>query len=337
MAKRAATGLSLCVGIDKQAGMTSHDVVDACRRIYGERRIGHAGTLDPDATGALVVCVGPATRLDRFLTGHDKTYLFDVVFGTATDTDDASGQVIECCDVDACVFQEDFARGQLAAFEGVHSQLPPAYSAISKNGTRAYEAARKGCVIQLDPRAVHIYSAQLVAIHEAEGGFPVWTVSAHVSAGTYIRSIARDLGRAVGSCAHVGALRRTAVASLHVGDCISLDQLASAPFAHLLDPVRMLGMRVLFAEGPIADDVSCGRVIEAAGVELAAYPAGTTPAHDCQCASGLAPAREPLADGEFVAVVRENLLAAIYEFDAARGVLKSACGFATGVKRGFDI
>ena len=110
MPKRAATGLSLCVGIDKPAGMTSHDVVDACRRIYGERRIGHTGTLDPDATGVLVVCVGPATRLDRFLTGHSKSYVFDIVFGTATDTDDASGAVIQQEPVPSCVLDSEFAE-----------------------------------------------------------------------------------------------------------------------------------------------------------------------------------------------------------------------------------
>ena len=337
MAKRASTGLSLCVGIDKPAGMTSHDVVDAVRRVYGERRVGHMGTLDPDATGVLAVCVGPATRLDRYLTGHAKSYVFDIVFGVATDTDDSSGQVVQTAPVPAQVLNHDFASRHVAGLVGVHSQLPPAYSAISKDGVRSYAAARQGRVIELDPRAIEIHSADLVAVGQDDDGHAVWTVAVRVSAGAYVRSIARDTGRSLGTCAHVGALRRTEAGLLRVGDCLTLEQLAEGPFKRLLDPVRLLGMRVLFAEGPLAKAVANGNRIDADGVQLAAYASPASAVMGEECASGLVVVPHDPLDGERIAVVSGNKLAAIYCYDAAQRTFKSECGFATGVSRVADL
>ena len=123
--KRGESGLSLVVGVDKPCGMSSHDVVSRCRRIFGEKRVGHAGTLDPQASGVLIVCVGPATRLDKYLVGHDKTYLVDVAFGAATETDDREGAVIEQADVPAVVFDRVFAASYVKTLSGKIMQVPP--------------------------------------------------------------------------------------------------------------------------------------------------------------------------------------------------------------------
>ncbi len=333
MAKRATTGYSFVVGIDKPAGMTSHDVVSACRRIYRERRIGHTGTLDPDATGVLLVCVGPAARLDRFLTGHDKVYEFGIVFGAATDTDDASGTVLHTAEVPLSARNERFARETLEAMRGSQLQVPPAYSAIKVNGRKAYEDARAGKVIDLAPRQIVVHDAELLGIEEGAEAL-TWKVRAHVSAGTYVRSLARDIGMKLGTCAHVGELRRVRAGMLDVRDCVSLEALESRPFAYLIDPVRLLGMRVVFATGKTAALVQAGNAVPASGVSAMKLHH----AHDVfdadDCASGFSPSCEPFQDGEEFAFVVENELKAVYAYHEAEGLFKSSCVFATGVRRG---
>lgn len=337
MGKRSTTNLSFVVGIDKPAGMTSHDVVDACRRIYGERRIGHTGTLDPAATGALAICVGPAARLDRYLTGHDKAYAFTIVFGSGTDTDDAQGAVVHKAAVPSEVLDFDHARRYVASLVGSHKQMPPVYSAIKVNGKRSYAAARSGHVIELEPRDIEIYETRLDKVETVDGQ-PVWHVRARVSAGTYVRSIARDAGHAHGTFAHVGELRRLASGNLNVGACVSLSSLESDPMGGILDPVKLLGLRFAFARGPVKDDVEHGRRIDPAAVALFAYDmAAVRGLATCECTSGVHPADGPLYNGEVVAMVVDNTLKALYEYDDKLGKLKSSCGFAVGVKRGADI
>ncbi len=331
--RRMTTDYSFAVGVDKPAGMTSHDVVARCRRVYGERRIGHTGTLDPAASGVLVVCVGPATRLARFLTGHGKTYEFAIVFGTATDTDDAEGAVIHSAAVPEKAGDPAFARRAVEGLVGKHMQLPPVYSAIKVNGTKSYAAARAGNVIELEPRPIEIYSAELISC-ESDRGSTVWTVRAHVSAGTYVRSIARDCGRALGTVAHVGSLRRIQAGSVRLADCVTLEALESDPFGSLLDPVVLLGMRFVFADRGQADDVSHGRPLKLADEDLFAY--GTRGGlAGCGCTDGARNAPGPLSDGERIAVVNGSELMAVYEFTG--GALRSVCGFSRGVKRGSDI
>ena len=135
--KRGTTDLCLVLAVDKPSGMTSHDVVSRARRIFGEKRIGHTGTLDPLASGVLPLCVGPATRLDQFLTGHDKSYVVSVVFGAATDTDDCDGEVIRTGVVPDEVFDPFFASVFVGGLVGKSKQLPPVYSAIKVGGTKA--------------------------------------------------------------------------------------------------------------------------------------------------------------------------------------------------------
>ena len=193
--QRGASGLSLVVGVDKPSGMTSHDVVNACRRIFGERRVGHTGTLDPLATGVLPVCIGPATRLDQYLVGHDKTYRARIAFGVSTDTYDALGTVTQRSFVPSDVSDARVARACLADMVGYQLQIPPAFSAIKVQGKKAYEQARSGCEVELESRKITVYEAELLDIsNEGETSFVNWDVRFTVSSGTYIRAFARDLG-----------------------------------------------------------------------------------------------------------------------------------------------
>ena len=338
MSRRASTDYSFVVGIDKPAGMTSHDVVDRCRRIYGERRCGHTGTLDPAATGAMAVCVGPATRLDPYLTGHDKSYEFTIAFGSATDTDDAEGEVTRTAPVAERIGDPEFASSFVAGLVGKSKQMPPVYSAIKVGGRKSCDEARNGKIIDLVPRDIEIFDAELREVRFNDEGLPLWVVVASVSAGTYIRSIARDAGATLGTCAHVESLRRVRSGNLLLGDCVSLESLESDPFGALLDPVKLLGTRFIFADVDQTKAVANGCVLPREGLDLYAYDSriGQNFAM-CGCTSGVHPADGQLAAGEHVSVVADNRLKAIYEYDAHRNVLKSRCGFATGVKRGCDI
>jgi tRNA pseudouridine55 synthase len=200
--------------------MTSHDVVQQVRRIYAERSIGHLGTLDPFATGLLVLLLGRATRLGNFLDMEPKVYEAVVTFGTETDTDDSTGTVIRQAPPPA----EAEMREAVRSLTGTISQVPPAYSAKSVDGTRAYDAARRGEPLVLQPVNITVHSWDIRGI---EPGSLSATVTC--SGGTYIRALARDLGRLTSSAAHLGALRRTRVGPFDVADAATLDTLANAP------------------------------------------------------------------------------------------------------------
>ncbi|MGN0035254.1 MAG: tRNA pseudouridine(55) synthase TruB [Coriobacteriales bacterium] len=256
--RRGATGLCGVIAVDKPAGMTSHDVVDAVRRTFGERRCGHVGTLDPAATGLLLVAVGPATRLCSFLGGHDKSYVARIAFGTGTDTDDADGTVVERAEVDARLEDEDVARGLLGRFRGDLMQVPPAYSALKRQGKRAYEVARAGGTPELSGRPVHVASADLVDVR-VDDGVLCWDVRFVVSTGTYIRALARDLGHEAGTCAHLSALRRMSIGDVSVSQALSLDELADTPFEQAcLDPAAALGFPCHELSGADARKVASG-------------------------------------------------------------------------------
>jgi tRNA pseudouridine55 synthase len=240
-AKRGATDLSGIIAIDKPAGMTSHDVVASLRRITGEGRIGHAGTLDPAATGLLLVCIGPAARLSDLIMAKEKTYSARVTFGFATDTDDEQGAVTQTAAIPPSVSDSEFAKATLDAFLGEQQQIPPHFSAIKKNGVKAYQVARKGEVPALEPRNIVVYELRLL-----ETGKDYWDVEATVSKGTYIRSLARDIGEAVGSKAHLGSLRRTRSGNVSVEQAHSLAELETISKEGLsslfLDPIKDLGI-----------------------------------------------------------------------------------------------
>lgn len=261
--RRGPSALNALIAIDKPAGMTSHDVVARVRRCVGERRVGHAGTLDPDATGVLVVGIGQATKLLGLLTLDRKGYRSSFVLGSSTTTDDASGEVLATAEVDPALLAEDAARRELAGLVGTFDQVPPAFSAVSVDGRRAYAMAREGRSVELAPRRVTVHAAELVEVRPASRE---WVVDLDVSKGTYVRSIARDLGERLGCHAHVGQLRRTFSGPVWLGSCVSLDELEArgADLVHerCLDPAATLGLAVRELRVEEVADVTCGRHIE---------------------------------------------------------------------------
>jgi len=233
-------------------------VVARVRRVLGSRAVGHAGTLDPFATGLLVVLVGRATRLARFVERQVKRYRADIAVGTATDTDDLTGAVT----IDrtpAAWPDEARVRDALAALAGTYRQRPPAYSARKVEGRRAYAIARAGGTPELESREVTVRSIELVRWLP-----PVATIVAVVSAGTYIRALARDLGERLGSAAHCAALRREGIGALSVEDAWSLEALGAE--TRLLAPLALLGEmpRVALDEAQAAA-VAHGRPVVGAG------------------------------------------------------------------------
>lgn len=329
--------MSLLVAIDKPAGMTSHDVVNRVRHVFGERRCGHMGTLDPDATEMLAVGVGPATRLSPLLTAHDKTYEFTIVFGSATDTDDARGAVIKTAPVPEGLFDPAIAASSVASLIGPASQIPPAFSAVKIAGRKACDQARQGRVIDLSPRDVEIHDAFLIGVEPFDDAV-VWRVRANVSAGTYVRSIARDLGYSLGICAHAGKIRRLQAGRLNIGDCVTLEQLQYDPNSALLDPVKILGMRFYPLDEDELRRVKSGSVIfPREGNLFCRIGAESVSSSLDSCTGDVCASADSLVDGECICMVSGRLLEAVYQFDEAGGMLKSRCGFAVGVKRGPDI
>lgn len=211
------------VVVDKPRGPTSFDVVAEVRRVFGEKRVGHAGTLDPMATGVLPVCVGEATKLVQFLTGGEKEYEAEALLGVATDTLDATGAIVR--EADASAIGEAAVQELLASFRGVVKQKPPMHSAIRVGGKRLYELARQGVEVERDEREVQIHEARLSAFAR-EGARVRIRFTVRCGKGTYIRSIAGDLGDRLGVGAHLTALRRTRVGAFRLDHAVALGALA---------------------------------------------------------------------------------------------------------------
>ena len=209
------------VVVDKPAGITSHDVVARVRRLAGTRKVGHAGTLDPMATGVLVLGLNRATRLLGHLTLTDKAYGATVRLGTTTTTDDAEGEVVDSQPTDGLT--ETSVRDALAAFVGEIDQVPSAVSAIKVDGRRAYARVRDGEQVDLPARRVTVHSIEVTALDLERASLDL---EVRCSSGTYIRAIARDLGAALGVGGHLTALRRTAVGPFVIADAHTLDALA---------------------------------------------------------------------------------------------------------------
>ncbi|MGN6182211.1 MAG: tRNA pseudouridine(55) synthase TruB [Thermoanaerobaculia bacterium] len=225
--KKSADGVLL---VDKKTGITSHDVVERFRRRSKVKKAGHTGTLDPLATGLLVLCVGKATRLQAFLRGMEKTYDGTIQFGWATDSYDASGTPLTEA-VAKDVSDVDF-EPHVAKFRGEIEQMPPAFSAKKIEGVRAYELARKGEEVKLQPKRVTVYEFTVLEVNGSELRFRVRS-----SAGTYMRSLAHDLGNSIGVPAHLKELRRTAIGNFHVEKAIGFDAMSEAtPEAILSTP-----------------------------------------------------------------------------------------------------
>ncbi|HYK00758.1 MAG TPA: tRNA pseudouridine(55) synthase TruB [Thermoanaerobaculia bacterium] len=226
--KKSVDGVLL---VDKKTGITSHDVVERFRRRAKVKKAGHTGTLDPLATGLLVLCVGKATRLQAYLMGMEKTYEGTIQFGWATDSYDATGTPVNGEAVEQSVEHIDF-EPHLAQFRGAIEQMPPAFSAKKVDGVRAYELARKGEEVKLKVKNVTVYEFTILSVTGSTLKFLVRS-----SAGTYMRSLAHDLGQAIGIPAHLKDLRRTAIGTFNIAQSIDFDKMSeSTPEAILSAP-----------------------------------------------------------------------------------------------------
>jgi len=218
-------GLDGILVIDKPIGPTSHDIVGLIRRLAATRRVGHGGTLDPFATGVLPIFLGRGTRVVEFHLKDDKAYRATVCFGESSSTDDLEG---ERTPSKGPAPSRDAVEAVLPAFSGPIEQRPPAYSAIKVGGRRAYAMARAGETVELASRSVTIHEIELVEWDGTDPARPIAIVDVRCSAGTYIRSLARDLGEALGTAAYLGALRRTAAGPFAVEDAVALDAVREA-------------------------------------------------------------------------------------------------------------
>jgi len=248
--------------VDKPPGMTSHDVVARCRRLYGQRRVGHAGTLDPDATGILLVGLGRVTRLLQWVSGMDKRYQAEIVCGVATSTLDEAGEVTgrwDMADVDL-----EAARRAAATLTGAIDQVPPMVSAVKVGGRRLHELAREGAEVPRAARPVTVWEFGLDDLPEPSpgphGGGPVFAATVHCSSGTYVRVLADDLGRRLGGGAYLRRLRRTAVGSWTERDAVPLDRLG---VADVLPPARAVShLDQVTVDGSLLPKVGHGRVLD---------------------------------------------------------------------------
>ena len=254
-------GVLVC---DKPAGMTSHDVVARVRRLAGQRRVGHGGTLDPPATGVLVLALGRATRLLPFLPTEPKRYLAGIAFGSETDTLDAAGAVTATAD--ASGVGTAALRAAMAGFLGPQEQVPPMVSAIKVGGERLYAKARRGEQVERAPRPIVIHELELLGFRPGER--PEASVAVACSGGTYVRSLAADLGRSLGTLAHLASLRRTAVGRFTEHDAHALEDLAGAGAlaAAVLDPAVAMGPAAVRALTPAeAAALATGRTLDPTG------------------------------------------------------------------------
>ena len=223
MKRKDDPGISGVLLIDKPAGVTSHDVVSRVRRVLGMRRVGHAGTLDPMATGVLVVGVGPTTRLLGIVGAHDKEYEATIRLGSTTTTDDREGEVIGTASASAlAAITDEMVTEAVGGFLGTIAQRPSAVSAVKVDGKRAYERVRSGEDVELPTRQVRIANFDVLDIEPGSEWIDV-RVRVECSAGTYVRALARDLGAALGVGGHLTALRRTRSGGVSVVECIDLD------------------------------------------------------------------------------------------------------------------
>jgi tRNA pseudouridine55 synthase len=218
------------VVVDKESGMTSHDVVAIARRVLGTRKVGHAGTLDPMATGILVLGFNNGTRLLQYITDGDKTYQATVVLGAATVTDDVEGEILSTADTSAVTDEQ--IHQELSVMRGTIMQRPSSVSAVKIDGERAYNRVRSGEQVVLPSREVTISQLNVLGIRHLENGIEV-DIEVTCSAGTFIRAIARDCGEALGVGGHLNSLRRSRVAGFGLHRAVTLQQLKSGEFATL--------------------------------------------------------------------------------------------------------
>ena len=244
--------------MDKPAGVTSHDVVRTVRRVLGQQQVGHTGTLDPMATGLLVIALGKATRIARFIEASEKLYDGEVTLGVATTTYDAQGEVTESAPV---AVSEDQIREALVGLRGEVEQAVPPYSAVKVGGERLYVKARRGEVVETPVRTITVHALEATAIASERV-----SIRARVSKGTYIRTLAVQIGEALGLPAHLSALRRVAVGASQVTDAVAPEALdrSALPLISIEDALADLPR--LDLDDPAAEEVTHGRALDAATV-----------------------------------------------------------------------
>lgn len=243
------SGATGCVVVDKPAGVTSHDVVDMLRRSLGTRKVGHAGTLDPDATGVLVLGIGKGTKLLQFVTGADKTYTGEIVFGTATSTLDAAGEVTGTWDMAPTPEQVAAAA---AVLTGDIEQIPPMVSAVRIEGKRLHELAREGIEVDRPARPVTVHRYNTAPTDDPL----VYSLDVHCSSGTYIRSLAADVGTALGGGAHLRNLRRPSVGAFLIDEASPIEEPTLMPLTEMLR-----GMPRLDVDTTVAERVRVGQAL----------------------------------------------------------------------------
>jgi tRNA pseudouridine55 synthase len=254
------------VVIDKPTGMTSHDVVARCRRIFSTRRVGHAGTLDPVATGVLVIGIDRATKILGLLTKASKSYAATIRLGQTTSTEDAEGELLQR--VSAEHVTDEAIAAAVAGLRGEIKQVPSAVSAIKVGGRRAYRLVREGRDVELEARPVRVDRFEVLAARRASDGLIDIDIEVDCSSGTYIRALARDLGAALGVGGHLTSLRRSRVGRFGLDQARSLDDLAERPaLSRTLDEacLLMFPRRDLTAED--AEAASHGRSLSPAGID----------------------------------------------------------------------
>lgn len=322
MAKRGDTDLSFMIAVDKPAGMTSHDVVDEVRRAYGERRVGHAGTLDPFATGILPIMVGPATRLSNYFGNCKKTYESVFLLGSATDTDDATGETIRTGTIKPEFYELSFARQTMKDYIGKHMQVPPQYSAVKVDGKKAYESAREGEEVELAPREVEVFWAQVVDVdHDAVGDCPYWLLKMTVSGGTYVRAVARDIGEQLGCCAHVSTLKRTVVGGMKFMNASNMFQVKSNK-AKIIDPCKALEMYCYAADEADARAIENGGALSFEDWKAYKYDVDQ-----------MVPAGSEVVPGTNLLVANDDEVLAVYSLDEDGKTLRAETVFSIGVQR----
>ena len=242
------------LNIHKPAGMTSHDVVGKLRRGLRIKKVGHAGTLDPMATGVLVICLGRATRLSEYVMASTKQYQAQVTLGAVTDTYDAEGEILQSADCSHITV--DDVTALLPEFTGDIDQLPPVYSAIKRDGKKLYELARAGEEVELEPRLVTIHSLSL-----GDWSPPTFALNVRCGSGTYIRSLAHDIGQRLDVGAHLSALERTASGQFFVGEAASPDDVLRDGWeAYLISPGdALVNLPAVHLNDEDADHIRHGR------------------------------------------------------------------------------
>lgn len=321
--KRGESGLSLLLGVNKPLSFTSHDIVNTCRRVFGERRVGHGGTLDPFATGVLPVMVGPATRLAPLFEDGKKEYVACITFGKSTTTDDLTGTELKCAEILPELADANFTSKILKEFTGVLEQIPPNYSAVKIDGIRAYSRAREGHDVTFKPRLVKVYSAELLDIETNPSVTELsWRVKFTVGSGTYIRALARDIGERVGCPAHLSALCRLSVGGITLENSLKVDELFEQKDACTLDPCKVLPHLTYFLDSAHEGVVRNGAPIKFDETLVYKYEDNEPQMFEGEISN----------DTKLLVSSPEEVLG-VYVLDADKQMLKAETIFSVGVQR----